>query len=151
MIDQAPLVTAPGDNLEGVRSALEQLDRIREPGWTFDYDRRTDTMFLRAPHYERAVSYFLPTKPEVVFELDAASGQLVGVDIEDFWSRQAREDADLKAVMVGFVITAALGKVPGLRHMMALLRRGAQSVATDQVERQAKPYRSLSAGASMLG
>jgi len=141
MIDQAELVTAPGDNLAGVTAALDQLDRIREPGWTIDYDRRTDTMFLRAPQYDRVVSYFLPTRPEIVFELDAASGQLVGVDLEDYWSRLAREDRDLRALLVGFELTRALGRVPGLRHMMAFIRRGVQSIASDQVERQAQPMK----------
>jgi hypothetical protein len=151
MIDQASLVTAPGDNLEGVRSAFEQIELIREPGWTIDYDRRTDTMFLRAPQYDRVVSYFLPSKPEIIFELDATSGQLVGVDIEDIWSRLAREDSDLRAALIGFAITTALGQVPGFRHMMALLRRGVQSVASDNVERQAKPLKSLASGAAMPG
>jgi len=31
--------------------------------------------------------------------------------------------------------------VPGLRHMMAFIRRGVQSIASDQVERQAQPMK----------
>jgi hypothetical protein len=138
MIQEASMVAAPAANLDGVVRAIYQLNRVRQPGWTVDYDRRTDTMSLRAPGAGPAISYFLPEGPEIVFRLDAVSGQLTGIDLERIHSVLARTDPEFATIVRNYRIATALGRLPGLRRLMRSVQRGVQSSAWDEVEQQAQ-------------
>jgi hypothetical protein len=133
MIQEPQLVTTPGDNLEGVLSAGRQLNRLREPGWTIEYDGRTDTMFLRAPHHGPAISYSLPERPEILFRLDVATGELTGVDLEDFRRVLAKEIPAFSVAWRAHFVAHALERVPGLRRLMRVLSRGVEALTEDEI------------------
>ena len=63
MIQEAPLVAAPGENLDGFSQAYHQLYRLRQPGWKVQYDRDPDTMNNLAPHHGPTLATFHPGSP----------------------------------------------------------------------------------------
>jgi hypothetical protein len=138
MIQEAPLVSAPGENLEGFNQAFHQLYRMRQPGWTIEYDRDSDTMYFRAPNHGPAITYFHPGCPEIEFRLDAGSGELVGVDLTNFRSSLVAKDTAWRDLLWAYQTWKAVAAVPGLRRLMRAVSRGMQSIASDELEESSR-------------
>lgn len=135
--ETAPLVTAPGENLEGAHRALRQLYRVRQPGWTIEFDPSTDTLYLRAGKHGPAITYFLPEHPQIEFRLDATSAELVGVDFTDFRAVLMKNDRTYRDLLWSLRVAKTFGRVPGLRRVMGLVTRALPSRAGDELEREA--------------
>jgi hypothetical protein len=134
-VEEATLVMAPNSNDEGVRCAVDQLHLMKtERGWKLEYTRRDDTLRFRAPNHGPAISYFMPGAPEVVFRLDAASGRLIGVDLERFRSVLVKGDKRWAAVFRQMQIARLIGRLPFVAGILETLLRGLQAVASDKVE-----------------
>jgi len=135
---EATLVLAPSSNFEGVRSAIEQLGLLKaEAGWTLDFDAGNDTLRFRGPRSGPAISYFMPGQPEIIFRLDAASGRLTGVDLEQFIAVLSKTDDRWGLLYRQYLLRRLLSRVrrlPFLLNLLATFDRGLQVIAGDTIE-----------------
>ena len=103
------MVTVPQSNAEGVASAVEQFAHLKDfSNWRWDYDPATDTIYIRIGENRPAISYFLPSEPELLFRLDMSSGQLVGIDLTAFRTHFRRKHPKLAAAFFPNVISRSL-------------------------------------------
>lgn len=79
------LYAAPEDNADGMALARQQITSLDPRDWTASYEKRDDAVYIRKKgHDALAISYFGVKEPLILFNLDASTGELVGVDIQHF-------------------------------------------------------------------
>jgi hypothetical protein len=113
--------------------AREQIDTIVEPNWDVQYDRGTDTMYLRRDGAGPAISYLSPKVPGLVFRLDVQTGELTGIDMEQFRSVMVALMPELKDVLKAISRARWASRFPGLRTLGQYALRGANSRTREQV------------------
>lgn len=144
--EEATLVMAPATNLVGVRQAVEQLHLLKTERWSLEYDRRSDTFHFRGPKQGPAISYFMPGLPELIFRLDAATGHLSGIDVEQFRRAVMATDPNWRSLYAQYRLTRVLSRVPQLQSILDTLARGLQALASDAVASTASARSGLQAG-----
>jgi len=79
------LSAAPEDNDEGIALAREQILNVDPMEWTASYEKQDDTVYIRKRNRDGlAISYFMPQEPLILVNLDAVTGELVGIDFQHF-------------------------------------------------------------------
>jgi len=131
--EQLAMDTAPLTNEDGIRKALEQMNRIIEPTWDADYDERRDTMYLRRRAAGPALSYFSPKVAGMVFRLDVQTGELTGIDLEDFRRVMAVQIPELGEVLKVRRRARWAARLPGLRTLARYALRGVDARTREQV------------------
>jgi|SRR5215471_13454197 len=141
-------VKAPESNEEGVRLARAQTYKLNRPGWEVTGDRRSDTIHIRAANAGPAVSYWVPEQPHILYRLDAATGELTGIDITELHDL-LRRDAAWRRAATSMIWAGFVDSIPGLRWLL----RGPIGAAKDLVREQtarlapAQEHGSATAGA----
>lgn len=129
--EEPMLVMAPATNEEGIQRALQQINRLK-PNWTVEYDRRQDTLYVRAPEHGPAIAYWWPPQPEILFRLDALTGELTGIDLTHYRRILAPNDPVFRSYLAWYRAGRVVRRIPVLRRVKSLRnlkrRRSAQLV-----------------------
>ncbi len=129
-----PAVTAPATNEEGIRHAFSQLYRLRKPGWSVRYDKRADVLYVRGPNQGPAISYYIEPQPEILFRLDAFTGELTGMDFTEYRAVLTRADPTWGQLLRQIQVAEVLSRIPGFRR----LGQRKERTATEHVEEKAQ-------------
>ena len=96
------VVGAPVSNEEGVVKAAAQIKQgaLERSDFHVWYSRSADTVFVRFRASERrpSISYFMPSRPEILLRLDNETGVLTGIDFTHFREVLAKQEPLFAAI-----------------------------------------------------
>jgi len=121
---QLELDAAPLTNEQGVAEGRAQLKAIFRPDWEATYDWDADAVYMRRRGAGPAISYISEAAPEIVFRLDAKSGELIGVDLTDFARTLAAEHVEVREIVDEMRRARWAARMPGLRRLARNALRG---------------------------
>ena len=134
MTDASRPIVAPATNEAGIRSAFQQINHTKRPGWNLKYDRRTDTLYLRAPNHGPCISYWLPNRPEIMLRLNVHTGDLEGIDFTDYRAVLEKTDPVWRRLRRGVHIATWMERL-GLMRGAARKEQAATERIREQTQR----------------
>ncbi|HEY1714079.1 MAG TPA: hypothetical protein VGG07_14325 [Solirubrobacteraceae bacterium] len=126
------------ENSSMAARAAEQSWRVTQPDWTVEYDREDDAIRIRAPGRRPAVTYFLPTLPDVELLFERETGELVGLDIVNC-KRVAKDHPEVRWMRRMLLTAQWTRRFPVLRRAAAIVRKGVRADARDEIQLHLHP------------
>lgn len=137
-VQDAAMVTAPRTNEQGFLLGFEQLERETFHGWTSEYDRGEDTLYLRAPVQRPSISYYVPGLSEVWIRLDATTGGLTGMDVTAFRRVVVKKLPGLRSALRHYRVSR-IAQLLGARDLADVIRRGEGERVGDRIANTLRP------------